>query len=444
LPDIYVAQPVFVDAQLCGHVVTIAHHTDVGGKTAGGNGCDATELVQEGLCLPPVRLMAGGTPVASVWRIIERNVRVPEQVLGDLRAQVAAGHVGARGLRELVQRHGVAGFAALSAATLDYAEAQARHAIRAIPDGVYAFTDYLDDDGIDPGPLPIRVAITVCGDELKADFTGTAPQVRGGINCAEAFTESAVYACVRCLMPTEMPNNEGYFRPIHVVAPEGSLVNPRPGAAVAARGLTGFRIANAVFGALAQAVPGQVPAAEAGGDTGVSLAGFGPDGRAFVLLEFLFASWGGRPFADGVDGAASLVVNFSNNPVEMIEAELPIAIDKYEFVPDTGGDGQYRGGLALERHYRILADQATLQLRSDRRRRGPYGLGGGKPGGRSRNTLVRNGRRIRLPGKATVTIVRGDVFEHQTAGAGGWGRPDQRDPAARARDLREGKVTRGI
>ncbi len=442
LPDLYVAQPVFLRRRLLGHVVTIAHHTDVGGKTAGGNGCDATELYQEGLCLPPVRLMRGGQPVEHVWRLIERNVRVPGQVLGDLRAQLAAGHVGARGLLALADTHGPRRLADLASAVLDYAEARARLAIRDIPDGVYRFTDYLDDDGIDPGPIPIQVELRVRGERLAVDFAGSSPQVRGAINCAQSFTKSAAYACVRCVLPPDIPNNEGYARPIQVTAPAGTIVNPRPPAAVAARGLTGFRIANAVLGALAQAAPDRVPAAEAGGDTGVSLAGYDANGDPFVLLEFLFASWGGRPFADGVDGASSVVVNFSNNPVEVIEAELPIAIDRYQFVPDSGGDGQYRGGLAIKRHYRLLAERAALQLRSDRRTRGPYGLQGGQPGATSRNTLVRNGRRIELAGKTTTTMRRGDVFEHQTAGAGGWGPPAKRSEDARRKDREAGKVSR--
>ena len=442
LPDIYVAQPVFEGARLLGHVVTIAHHTDIGGKTAGGNGCDATELYQEGLCLPPVRFMSEGRPVESVWRLIERNVRVPEQVLGDLRAQLAAGHVGARGLRALAAEHSRRGMQRLIDANLDYAETQARLAIRDLPDGSYRFEDFLDDDGIDPGPIRIAATVTVRGERMSVDFGGSAGQVRGAINCALPFTKSASYACARCLMPPETPNNEGYFRPIEVLAPAGSIVNPSPPAAVAARGLTGFRVANTVMGALAQAAPDRMPAAEAGGDTGVSFGGYRADGSAFVLLEFLFAAWGGRPFADGVDGTGSVVVNFANNPAEMIEAELPVTIEKYELVPDSGGDGQYRGGLALERHYRLLAEEATLQLRSDRRVRGPYGLWGGKPGARSHNALVRGGRRRELPAKTTIQMRKGDVFEHRTAGAGGWGDPAAREGSARERDLREGKVTR--
>ena len=441
LPDMYVMQPVFRQQHLLGHVLTIAHHADIGGKTAGGNGCDATEIFQEGLCLPPVRLMAGGEPVTHVWQLIERNVRVPVQVLGDLRAQLAAGHVGEQGLLTLTENLGPQQFASLSQAVLDYAEARARLAIREIPDGLYRFTDYLDDDGIDPHPIPIQVTLKIRGDRLTVDFNGSGPEVRGAINCPLPFTQSAVYACIRCVMPPDIPNNEGYFRPIRIVAPPGSIVNPTRPAAVAARGLTGFRIANAVMGALAQALPDKVPAAESGGDTGVSIAGYHND-SPFVLLEFLFASWGGRPYADGVDGASSIVVNFSNNPAEVIESELPIAIDRYEFVPNSGGPGQYRGGLAIERHYRLLADQATLQLRSDRQKTGPYGLNGGKPGQPSRNTLVRNGRRIRLGSKTTTVMRRGDRFEHQTAGAGGWGSPRRRSKSACRRDHETGKVTR--
>ena len=213
LPDIYTAQPVFRNGRVIGHVVTIAHHADVGGKTAGGNGCDATELFQEGICLPPVRLMAGGEPVEHVWRLLERNVRVPNQVLGDLRAQLAAGHVGARGLLALADEHGPRRLADLGAAVLDYAADRARLAIREIPDGVYGFTDYLDDDGIDPEPIPIQVTLHVAGDRITVDFTGSGRQVRGAINCPLPFTKSAAYACVRCVMPTDIPNNEGHFRP---------------------------------------------------------------------------------------------------------------------------------------------------------------------------------------------------------------------------------------
>jgi N-methylhydantoinase B len=254
------------------------------------------------------------------------------------------------------------------------------------------------------------------------------------------FTKSAVYAAVRHLIGGEPPNNEGYFRPIEVVAPPGTIVNPVPPAAVAARGLTGFRLANALFGALAQVAPDRVFACEVGGDTGVSIGGYDADRRPFVFLEFLFGSWGGRPARDGVDANSSAVVNFSNNPVEVIEAEYPIAIERYGFVPDTGGPGRFRGGLALIREYRFLEAEGVLQLRTDRRRFLPYGLAGGRPGTPSGNVLNPGGEARELPGKCTITVRRGDVFRHVLAGAGGWGDPLDRDPERVREDVLEEKL----
>jgi N-methylhydantoinase B len=442
LPDFYILKPIHADSALVGWAVSIGHQLDVGGKTAGGNGCDATEIFQEGLRIPPLRLYAGGAPVEAVFDLVERNVRVPREVLGDVRAQVAACLTGERGYLELRRRHGGAGLAACTEALLDQAERLARHAIAAMPDGVYRFTDHIDEDGIDPEPIPIVVTVTVAGERLVADFTGSAPQVRGAINSPIPFTKSAVYACVRHLIGGDPPNNEGYFRPIEVVAPAGTIVNPVPPAPVAARGLTGFRIANAVFGALAQIAPGRVFACEVGGDTGVSIGGYDGARRPFVFLEFLFGSWGGRPTADGIDASSSAVVNFSNNPIEVIEAEYPIRIERYGYVPDTGGAGRFRGGLALVREYRFEEAEGTLQLRTDRRRFLPYGLQGGRPGTPSGNVLNPDTPAARaLPAKCTLTLRRGDVFRHVLAGAGGWGDPRARDPAAVRQDVREEKVS---
>src|SRR5439155_20359785 len=231
-----------------------------------------------------------------------------------------------------------------------------RGEIASWPDRLYEFGDHLDDDGIDPDPIPIRVVATVSGDHLVVDFEGSGAQVKGAINSVMSFTRSTTYACVRCLLPQTIPNNEGYFRAIEVRAPAGTIVNPLPPAAVAARGLTGYRIANAVMGALAQVAPDRIPACESGGDTGVSLGGYDAERRPFVFLEFLVCSWGGRPLADGIDGAASIVVNFSNYPAEVIEREYPLRIEENGYLPDTGGPGRFRGGLALVRQYRFLED----------------------------------------------------------------------------------------
>jgi len=414
----------------------------VGAKTPGGLSGDATEIYQEGLRIPALKLYEAGRPVDAIFEMIDRNVRVPRQVLGDVRSQVAACLTGERGYLGLVAKHGRDRFAACNTALLDQAERLARNAIAAMPDGVYTFTDWMDDDGIDPDPIPITVTITVEGDRMVADFTGSAPQVRGGINSPLPFTKSAVYACVRHLIGGEPPNNEGYFRPIEVIAPPGTVVNPVSPAAVAARGLTGFRMANVIFGALAQIAPDRVFACEVGGDTGVSFGGYDKDRKPFVFLEFLFGSWGGRPDRDGIDAVSSSVVNFSNNPIEVIESEYPILIERYGYVPDTGGAGKFRGGLAPVRQYRFLEHEASLQLRTDRRAHLPYGLAGGRSGTASANILNPGTPDERLlPPKCTITVRHGDVFRHVLAGAGGWGDPFTRDPALVLRDVLEEKIS---
>jgi N-methylhydantoinase B len=441
LPDFYVVKPIFVGERLVGWSVSIGHQTDVGGYTAGGNGSDATEIYQEGIRIPPLRLFDGGEPVSALFELLEKNVRVPHVVLGDVRAQVASCLAGERGYLALLERYGADDLAAACTALLDQAERLARNAITAMPDGIYRFTDYIDEDGLDPDPIPIAVTITVDGDHMTVDFDGSAPQVRGAINSPFPFTKSTVYACVRHLIGGDPPNNEGYFRPIEVRAPPGTVVNPVLPASVAARGLTGFRMANAVFGALAQIAPDRVFACEAGGDTGISYAGYDTDRRPFVFIEFLYGGWGGRPDRDGVDGCSSSVVNFSNNPIEIIESEQPLVIRQYGYVPDTGGAGMYRGSLALVRDYRFEADEATFQMRTDRRRFTPYGLAGGHDGTPSTNILDPDGAAEELPTKIRITVHKGDVLRHRVAGAGGWGDPLRRDPARVLHDVLEEKLS---
>jgi N-methylhydantoinase B len=470
LPDVFLIAPVFAAGQpagepeLAGYVVCVAHHTDVGGRVAGGNACDSTEIYQEGLRLPPLKLYERGQANEGLFRLIERNVRVPRMVLGDLRAQLAACHIGRRAFDGLLERYGAESLRRQTRALVDYGERFARAQIAALPDGRYTFEDYLDDDGIDPDPIPIRVAITIQGDELTADFSGSAAQVQGAINCPIPFTRSVVYACVRCLLSQDLPNNGGYFRPIHVVAPKGTIVNPVLPAPVAARGLTGFRIANAVFGALAQVAPERVPACESGGDTGISIGGYDAARQPFVYLEFLHASWGGRPGQDGIDACASGVVNFSTTPLELLEAHYPLRVEHYGLLPDSGGPGQYRGGLGLVKEYRFLAERATLQIRADRQRFPTYGLAGGRSGALGANFLRRATRSPegdaseasetsaapagpaeqgwdRLPGKTLLTVYPGDLFRHLIAGAGGWGDPFERDPASVLADVRDEKIT---
>lgn len=441
LPDFYLFKPVFLDGRHVAWSMSEAHHLDVGGLTPGGNGTDAVEIFQEGLRIPPIRLYAAHQPVAAVFDIIATNVRVPDYVLGDLRAQIAACEIGERFFLALAARYGLDVLMESIEALLDQSEKYARAAIAAMPDGSYEFTDHLDGDGIDDAVVPIKVTLTVSGDRLVADFAGSSSRVAGAINATMSPTCSAVYAAVRYLIPGNPPNNEGFFRPIEIRAPEGSIVNAVAPAPVAARGLTAFRIGNVVFGALSKIAPGRVFACEVGADSGISFASTDTAGRAIVFLEFLCGSWGARPHADGIDGCSSAFVNFANNSVELIEWEYPMVIERYGYVPDTGGAGRHRGGLALERHYRFEVDRAQLQLRTDRTRFRPYGIYDGEPGARSSSHLLRDGSVIDLPGKCKIAVQRGDVLRHQLAGAGGWGPASERDPAAVREDILDGKIT---
>ncbi len=443
LPDIVLVKPIFAADTLIGYSVALAHMTDIGGRVPGGNASDSTEIYQEGLRIPPSRLWREGVPDETMFRLIQRNVRVPDKVLGDIRSLVAACGVGEREFVKLALRYGLDAFDAACRDLLDYTERFTRSEIAKLPKGTWQFVDYLDGDGIDPDPIKFVATVTIGADEMTIDLTGSAPQVRGAINCVYPFTLSTALACVRSIVDLSIPNNAGYFRPIKVIAPEGSVVNPRPPAAVAARGITGIRIADTIFGALAQAVPHILPACGANApDVGVSFGCVDSHGSAHVYLEFLLGSWGGGPYRDGMDACTGTLVNYSNAPAEMIEADQPIAVERYGFVPDSGGPGRFRGGLAIERHLRFRADNATLQIRSDRRDHPPYGLEGGLPGAPSNVSIRRaDGREEACKAKFLTTVNVGDLLKIRLAGGGGHGPARQRDPAAVLADVLEEKMT---
>jgi N-methylhydantoinase B len=441
LPDIFVFKPVFYDGELAGFAATVAHHTDVGGRVAGSSACDSTEIFQEGLRFPPLKLYERGEPNQTLMDLIEKNVRVPIKVLGDLRAQMSACYIGEREFLKLIEAYGPATLQSYLAELLDYTERRTRAEIAALPDGEYTFTDYIDDDGIDPDPIPIKVKLTIRGEDMLVDFAGSAPQVQGAINSTLPFTKSAVYLSIRSIIDRTIPNNGGFMRPIKIVAPEGTIVNPLFPAACAARGLTGFRIVDAMFGALYQAIPQRVLAACEGGLTIVSIGGYDEWRKPFVLVDMIGGAWGGRPDRDGVDGVPTLPANISNLPAELAEVEHPLRIDQYGYVPDTGGAGKYRGGLSIVRDYHLLAPAATLQVRSDRRKFLPYGLAGGKPGAPSSNILNPDTDNVLLPSKVNIVLRRGDVYRHILPGAGGYGDPLERDPQAVLEDVLDEKIT---
>jgi N-methylhydantoinase B len=442
LPDIFVFKPLYVGGERLAFAATICHHTDVGGRVAGSNASDSTEIYQEGLRIPPLKMYDAGKRNDTLFALIEKNVRVPIKVLGDLRAQLAACHIAEKQFLELVARYGKESVAAFMQETIDYAERLTRAAIRNLPDGVYSFEDWIDDDGVERDkPIRLFVTVTKQGDAVKIDWTGSSPQVKGAINSTLSFTKAASYTAIRSILSGEIPNNEGVFRAIEVTAPPGTIANCVLPAACAARSLTGFRMLDCAFGALAKMVPDRVFAASDGGNTGVCIGGYHADRTPFIYLDFTCGTWGGRPWADGLDGNSNMFANMAAQSVEVAEAENPIQILSYEFVPDRAGAGKFRGGVPYRRDYRFLEEEGTLQVRSDRRRFRPYGLYGGRPGKPSLNVLNPSTENRELPSKLTMEIRRGDVLRHELAGGGGWGDPLDRDPALVLKDVRNAMVS---
>lgn len=448
LPDIYVVKPIFYAGELQGWAATIAHHVDVGGLVPGSNSLSAVEIYQEGLRLPFLKLHRAGVPDPVLPRIIAANVRTPDQVLGDIEAQMAAAQAGARGFAAMIARYGAAKVQAYGSALHDYAERLARAAFTAIPDGVYAFEDHIDalGDGAGDGhdPVIFRVKLTVAGDEVTADWEGTSPQVRGGINAPISFCKSNVYAALRSIMGADVPNCHGYTRPITVLAPPSSVLNCTSPAPCGARGITGYRIVDCVFGALAQALPDKVAADGAGGSTLPSFSGQ-IDGKIFVFSECIMGVWGATSLHDGQEGVPHMASNQANVPIETIEADYPLRVERYGLIPDTGGPGRNRGGLSLLREYRMLADDLYFGVRSDKVVHPPHGLFGGHEGAAAVNALTTAQGPITLPAMPTkpLTLHTGDIYHHRMAGGGGYGDPLDRPPEQVREDALDDRVTVG-
>ena len=437
LPDIFVFKPLYHAGERLAFACTVCHHTDVGGRVAGSNASDSTEIYAEGLRIAPLKMYEAGVLNKTLMTFIEKNVRLPVKVFGDLRAQLAACHIAEKQFAELVAKYGAGQTRLYMRETIDYAERLTRAALEKLPDGEWSFEDWIDDDGVDYGK-PIRLFVTLRkrGGHMVVDWTGTHPQVKGAINNTLSFTKAASYTGVRSVLPQGIPNNEGVFRAIEVICPPGTVGNGVLPAACAARGLTGFRMTDCMFGALAMMLPERVKAAGDGGNTGVSIGGYDAERKPFIYVDFTCGAWGARPWADGLDGNSHMFANMASHSVEVTETEQPMQFLAYEFVPDKAGAGKYRGGVPFRRDYRFLEDEGVLQVRSDRRTHRPFGLYGGSPGRPSENYLNPDGENRALPSKFTMTIKKGDVFRHVLAGAGGWGDPLERDPAAVLRDVR--------
>jgi|TARA_B100002019_G_scaffold271940_1_gene266753 N-methylhydantoinase B len=442
LPDIYITSPVFHNSRIVAWATALAHHSDVGGIVAGSNALGAHEIFQEGLRLPVVKFLERGVPNQALWDVITLNVRTPEKVLGDLQAQIAACKSCEKELGDLFDRYGVETVLEYADHLQDYAEELTKSEIRKVPNGIYSFTDHIDGLGKDPQPVVLNVKVTVEDEAVIVDWEGTSKQVPGGINPSFPFTKSCAYAALRSILDADIPNCEGFSRPITVKAPLGSLLNPKFPAPCGARGITGYRMIDCLFGALSSAVPDNVTADTTGGSTLPTISGY-INGEAYVFCETFMGTWGGTSKHDGQEGVPHMGANQSNVSVEMIEQDYPIRINQYGLVPDTGGAGQYRGGLALMREYESLHDGALLNVRSDKRDFPPHGLFNGKNGKPSKNILNPDSKHKILPVLMTEveTLNRGDVFRHIMAGGGGYGDPLKRTPELVLKDVIEEKVT---
>jgi N-methylhydantoinase B len=425
LPDITLVMPIFVPgiAQAAFYVANRAHHADVGGMYPGSMGL-CREIWQEGLRIPPVKLVSGGVLNEALLALILNNVRTPKEREGDLTAQIGSCRVGAERLLELVSRYGMPRIEQNTAALLDHSERLMRALLRSLPQGEFRAEDFLDNDGITAEPVRICVAIRTdpARESLCVDFTGSATQVSGSLNAVAAITWSATFYVLRCLLPEEAAATAGLMRPVALVIPEGSVVNARPPAAVAAGNVeTSQRIVDVLLRAFAQIVPARIPAASAGTMTNLTIGGIDPrTGEPYAYYETIAGGSGARPNAHGISGVHTHMTNSLNTPVEALEYAYPFRVRRYAYRTGSGGSGEYRGGDGLVREIGLLAP-AQVTLLADRRVFAPYGLAGGAEGATGRAALLVNGRETMLEGKCNFEAPADTVLRLETPGGGGWG-----------------------
>jgi N-methylhydantoinase B len=448
LPDVNLAMPVFVGGELVCFVCNIAHHADIGGMAPGSMAGGMTEIYQEGLRIPCVRLFRAGDLVEDVFDILLLNARLPEERRGDYYAQVAACRLGARRVREIAEARGVGLLRAAFDEIIARTEARLRSALAAVPPGEYRFDDVMDDDGLGTVDIPIKLRIVVPRDPSRErvlfDFTGTGPQVKGNINSTITATQAGVLYALKALLDPDVPNNQGLFDVVEIVAPKGTLINAAFPAAVAARANTAQRIVDVVIGALAPAVPNAAVGAANGANT--TAVFFGHDarrGRDYVYLETLGGGFGGRAAKDGKDGVQVHITNTSNLPVEAIEMEYPLLVESYGFVGDSGGPGKFRGGMGLRRVVRPVGHSMVFSGQGERFVHRPWGIFGGGEGGTGRFRKLTAGGEQALPTKPlNVEVAPDEAVVVETPGAGGYGKPSDRAPDALRQDLISGKFSR--
>jgi N-methylhydantoinase B len=452
LPDVTMVSPIFVDGMLAGFAANRAHHLDVGGTVPGSFYAYATENYQEGLRITPVKLLRRGVIDEHLLQLVLNNCRLPNQMRMDLQSQVSANMTAIDRVRELVTRYGRDVFVGSVDAILNSSERRMRTALRSWADGDYSASDFLDNDGVNEGTREIHVTVRIRGDEAEVDFTGTAPQSAGPLNSVLGYTHAGVYMTFQAATDPDIAPNSGCYRPINVIAPEGTVVNPRFPAACTGGNEVTLVIHNTVFRALAQiprsAAGPRVMACDHGSSNNLLIAGNDPrTGDRYVLYEYPEGGWGGNEDRDGLSAVFSIAGNTWNIPVEAVERRFPIRIERYEYCADSGGPGVHRGGLGVRRDYRVLDHEAEVSVVGNRVIVAPWGFEGGQEGGHAdylldADTDARRPVAPRFRSKASlVKIEPGTLVTQISAGGGGWGDPTQRDPRAVEEDVRAGFVT---
>ena len=443
LPDIAVIMPVFVRGRPLAFAATMTHHQDVGGMAPGSVPTNASEVFQEGIRLPPLKLREGDRFNDTLIKILRRNVRIPETFEGDLMAQVAAATVGERRLSALAEIYGHDQLTAIFAELLERSEAMTREALRAVPGGTYRAVDFLDNDGIElDRRIPIAVAVTIADGTMLVDFAGSSPQVQGPLNVVPSGSLAAACYVVRAITDPTIPTNGGCFRPISLKLPEGSIVNPREPAPVNSRTATIKRITGTILAALAQAVPERVPADSGGELLVLAFGGERSDGTRFVTGELIAGGSGASASKDGVDGIETDATNCMNLPAEALELDAPIRVHRVALRRDSGGAGLRRGGLGIVREYEMLHGEVRFTHRGERHFIAPKGRAGGQDGATARTIINRaDGRQETVPSKLVTTLRAGDRVVLETAGGGGYGEPARREPALVELDVADGKIS---
>jgi N-methylhydantoinase B len=430
LPDIVLAEPIFYQGELVAWATNTAHHADFVDRSH-------AHIFQEGIRIPPVRLYREGKLMQDILDLVLLNLQVPRERLNDLRAQMAANRQGIERFKNLCERYGKDLLLAAGDALLDYAERLTRAGIRTIPSGVYTFEDVYESNELD-GTLTFKVRIEVKDDEIFLDFEAP-PQVRAGINLVETGLLATVYYAIKALIGPEIPPNGGLFRPIHVKAEKGSILNAAPPGAVNSRLHTGQRVVDLIFGALAPALPDRIVAACNGACTNSTFTGVNPrTGEFYVYLETIGGGYGARATKDGLDGVHVHLTNTSNLPVEALETEYPLVLERYALVDGSGGAGKYRGGMGLFRQVRIEDHECRTYIHGSRFKSGPWGLFGGQDGGNARFDFDEG---VQFPAKARAVLQSGQRVYINTPGAGGYGDPAERDRDAVRQDVREDRVS---